>query len=255
MLRAIADGLLAVVVAPGCAACRQPLDTPTRSVVCERCWCAIRLLHPPLCLTCSDPLPFSQTGHDTLKCSYCRDAGTGVTIGRALGEYNDAMRAILHALKYDGRRSIASTLSALMRAHRADALAGADCVVPVPLHWRRRWRRGFNQADDLAAGLGLPVVHGLARRRNTPSQADLPASRRDANVREAFRPVAALTLRGACVVLVDDVSTTGATLDACARALLDGGVREVRSLTAARVVRRPPAGSPRPRPRAADRRG
>ena len=159
---------------------------------------------------------------------------------RAIGEYDGALRAIVHALKYDGRRSLARPLAARMREHGADVLAGAAAAVPVPLHASRRRERGFNQAYDLARHLGLPVCAALRRTRPTVPQVSLAAARRHGNVRGAFtatRAVAALA--GTIVVLVDDVSTTGATLEACARALEDGGVREVRALTAARVVTRP----------------
>jgi predicted amidophosphoribosyltransferase len=101
--------------------------------------------------------------------------------------------------------------------------------------------RGFNQAADLACHLGLPVVHALRRRRATPSQTDLPAARRHANVRRAFALKRTADVRGLRIVLVDDVSTTGATLEACARVLIDSGAREVRAVTAARVVSKPPA--------------
>lgn len=124
-----------------------------------------------------------------------------------------------------------------MRERGADMLAGAAFVVPVPLHHTRRRRRGFNQADDLAEGLGLPVCRALRRVRATETQAGLAAARRHRNVRDAFSPARHATrLAGAVVVLVDDVSTTGATLDACARVLKEAGAAEVRALTAARVV-------------------
>jgi ComF family protein len=149
------------------------------------------------------------------------------------------MREIVHALKYDGRRSLARPLARLMRQRGADVLEGADVVVPVPLHASRRRERGFNQAADLAANLELPVMSALRRVRATAAQAGLPAAQRHKNVRAAFRPTAAAaSLSGLIVVLVDDVSTTGATLDACARVLKAEGVREVRALTAARVVGR-----------------
>jgi ComF family protein len=147
----------------------------------------------------------------------------------------------VHALKYAGRRSLARPLAALMERHGGDVMDGAQLVIPVPLHRSRKQARGFNQAAEIARHLPVPMVSALRRVRATLSQTDLPAAKRHANVRGAF----ALTrrargrLRGATVVLIDDVSTTGATLDACARVLLDGaGAREVRALTAARVVSR-----------------
>ena len=139
-----------------------------------------------------------------------------------------------------------------MREAGRDVLEGADAAVPVPLNWWRRRRRGFNQAALLAAALGLPVCHALRRSRHTRAQAGLPAVERRLNVSGAFRlawryrwprlrPLAGRAphrLDGLVVVLVDDVSTTGATRDACARVLLDAGVREVRGLTVARVAAR-----------------
>jgi len=124
-----------------------------------------------------------------------------------------------------------------MKTRGADILAGAAIAVPVPLHPSRRRERGFNQAEDLARHVGLPVVRALRRLRRTASQAELPAAQRHGNVKDAFAVRSqGGRLLGQVVVLVDDVSTTGATLDACARALKDGGAREVRALTAARVL-------------------
>jgi ComF family protein len=124
-----------------------------------------------------------------------------------------------------------------MRRRGLAVLGGATCVVPVPLHASRRRHRGFNQASDLARHLGLPVVRALRRTRATATQTDLPAAQRHRNVRDAFVVTRrGRTLAGHVVVLVDDVSTTGATLEACARALKAAGAAEVRALTAARVV-------------------
>jgi ComF family protein len=126
-----------------------------------------------------------------------------------------------------------------MRERGGAVLDGADALVPVPLHASRLRQRGFNQAEDLARNIGLPIVSALRRTRKTATQADLPAGRRHANVRDAFAPTRrARSLSGAVVVLIDDVSTTGATLESCARALKASGVCEVRALTAARVVGR-----------------
>jgi ComF family protein len=168
-------------------------------------------------------------------------------LARAAGAYEGALRAIVHGLKYQARRGLARRLGELMRERGADVLAGADLAVPVPLHWRRRLGRGFNQAEDLARALGLPVCLALARRRATRPQFGLRHGARARNVRGAFRPrgigwrrqPATGRLRGACVVLVDDLATTGATLRECAAVLRDLGAREVRALTAARALTPP----------------
>ena len=158
---------------------------------------------------------------------------------RAIGAYEGTLRSIVHALKYEGRRSLAGPLGALLRRYGADVLDGAACAMPVPLHASRRRERGFNQAADLARHLAVPVVAGLRRVRATATQTGLPAAQRHGNMRGAFEATAEThDARDAIVVLVDDVCTTGATLEACARALKQAGVREVRALTAARVVGR-----------------
>ena len=242
--RGAVDGVLAVVFAPRCAACDCLLDAPTRGPVCEACWVSLRPLAPPLCDRCGDQIPsWRTTSLAGRVCARCRRKPPLIVRCRAFGSYDGRLRLIIHALKYDKRRSLARRLASLMRERGADVLAGADCLVPVPLHWRRLHLRGFNQAADLAAGVGLPVARVLRRVRPTRPQAELPASRRYRNLRGAFAPARRRGLRrevaGKCVVLVDDVVTTGATLDGCARALKAGGAREVRALTVARAVSPP----------------
>lgn len=232
------DAVLSVVLAPGCAACDQPLDQPTRGPVCHACWRSILPLTPPFCDRCGDPLPTWRAISVPLeRCPRCRRTSRLVDRARAVGAYEGALRSIVHALKYEGRRSLARPLGALMRRHGLDVLDGAACAIPVPLHASRRRERGFNQAADLARNLGVPVVAGLRRVRATPTQTGLPAAQRHRNVRGAFVATSALcALADTTVVLVDDVCTTGATLEACARVLKQAGAREVRALTAARVV-------------------
>jgi ComF family protein len=235
----IADALASVVLAPACAACNQLLDRPTRGPICERCWQSIRPLTPPLCDRCGDPMPPWRTLSVPLaRCARCRRSPRGVDRARAVGIYDGALRAAIQALKYEGRRSLARPIAALMRGRGAEMLEGAAYAIPVPLHWSRHRHRGFNQADDLARHLGLPIVHALKRSRATVTQTGLPAAQRHRNVRAAFAVRrAAVMLTGLTVVLVDDVSTTGATLDACARTLKSIGVEEVRALTAAKAIR------------------
>jgi ComF family protein len=187
--------------------------------VCETCWSSIRVR--ALDERLAEPHPIAWR--------------------TAVDAYDGRITDIIHALKYDRRHSISPRLGALMRDAGAPLLRDADCVVPVPLHPYREYRRGFNQAERLAIHLGPPMVRLLKRVVHTPSQIDLPRHQRLANVRDAF----ALADPGSgipvpvVVVLVDDVSTTGATLESCARVLKSAGVREVRALTAARVVNAP----------------
>jgi ComF family protein len=154
----------------------------------------------------------------------------------AIGVHDGSLRAIIHAFKYGGHRSLARPLAERMCAAGAALVSESRAAIPVPLHGSRRRSRGFNQAADLARHLGLPVAHALVRVRETSTQTALPAEERRANVTSAFRPApGAAALRGTTVLLVDDVRTTGATLDACAAALKEAGVRRVVALTAARV--------------------
>jgi len=230
--RTLANSLLATLFEPPCAACAEVLTRPLSGAVCDRCWSSIRR---------------GEALHE-------RSAGRrAVSWACAVDHYDGRLRDIIHALKYERRRSIAKPLGQLMRESGTALLSGADLVVPVPLHPRRERERGFNQADDLARHLGLPVAPLLQRVRFTTSQIELPADARHQNVRDAFaltgnpkglppqiRPsrVGGGNPSGlpAIVVLVDDVSTTGATLEACARVLKRAGVKEVRAVTAARVV-------------------
>jgi len=211
------DAVLAVTLGASCAACGALLERPTCGPVCDSCWRSIALLPPPAFRISSE-----------------------IDRAQAIGGHDGALREIVHALKYEGRRSLAGPLALLMRQRCTWALDGSELVVPVPLHPSRRRERGFNQAVDLARGLSLPLCRALRRARPTPSQTGLSADDRRENMRGAFRPSRLPWRRravdGRVVVLVDDVSTTGATLDECAKVLRALGAREVRAVTAARAA-------------------
>src|SRR3954454_18104260 len=123
-----------------------------------------------------------------------------------------------------------------MRLAATDVLGDGAIIVPVPLHRHRLRARGFNQAAELARALDLPIAHALRRIRRTVPQTDLPAAQRHRHVRTAFALRRGVDVHGMRVVLVDDVSTTGATLESCARVLLEAGASDVRAITAARVA-------------------
>src|SRR5258707_13603089 len=163
---AMLDAVLSVVLAPSCAACGELLERPGCGPVCGACWQSVRPLTPPLCECCGDPLPsWRVISVPMARCPRCRRGRRVVDRALSIGAYDGALRAVVHALKYEGRRSLAKPLARLMRERGADMLAGAACAVPVPLHPSRRRHRGFNQAADLARHLGIPAVAALRRVR------------------------------------------------------------------------------------------
>ena len=216
VLRTGVDALIAATLAPACAACHAPLDAPSRGCICAVCLGSI------------------------LPATLAPWTSAHVSIGLAAGRYDGALRDVIHAFKYEGRRSLADPLASLMREAGQSVLEGCDGVVPVPLHPWRRLRRGFNQARDLAARLDCPVVDALWRTRVTPAQMSLDATSRRTNLRNAFSLSwvygarrSGPRIEGARIVLVDDVRTTGATLDECAKVLRRAGASDVRALTIA----------------------
>jgi ComF family protein len=255
MVRRAANAIVRVLLEPACVGCRAILDEPLDGPMCAVCWRSVARMTPPCCERCGDALPTEVSGAGL--CRRCQQHPLHLDRCRSAGFYDGALRHAIHAFKYDGRRALAKPLARLITDAAPDLLRDADAVVPVPLAWRRLMSRGFNQSDDLARHLGPPVWRVLRRRRHGPPQAGLAADVRRANVEGAYAlgwRTAALQrvqpvtrhwplprLPGSTLVLVDDVMTTGATMEACAQALVSAGVREVRGVTVARSVRWSPA--------------
>ena len=252
LIRRGINALVSAVLAPACAVCDILLDDPLSGCVCAACWRSVLPITPPVCDRCGDPLPrqphWLSPNAQLLKppprplCAPCGAGCSAVDRARAVGEYAGALREVIHALKYSGRVSVARPLAEQMRVRGRDLFEKVDCAVPVPLHWRREYQRGFNQAREIARHLGPPVLEALRRCRSTRPQIELAADRRRANVAGAFAVrrnwFRSPDVRGKILLLVDDVSTTGATLESCASVLKDHGASEVYALTAARVVSR-----------------
>jgi ComF family protein len=197
------------------------------------------------CLRCGWPFPAAEAaaGAAAPLCQRCREAADAFRLARAPLRYRQegVARAAILLAKHGGRLALLGHLARLLAAEAPRYLAPEewDVLVPVPLHWTRRWRRGFNQAEVLARGvgrgLGIPVsTAALSRVRATPpQQGDAEARRR--NVRDAFRVRRPGRVAGRRILLVDDVFTTGATANAAARALRAAGAADVGVLTLARV--------------------
>ena len=162
---------------------------------------------------------------------------------RAVVRYDDVARTLVHALKYQDRTDLAPSMGRWMARAGRDLLDGADVLIPVPLHWRRAWHRRYNQSGALARVIerqsGVSVVtEALRRTRSTEQQIGLSRPQRASNVQGAFKvaPDRQALIAGRRVVLIDDVLTSGATVDACARALLRARAASVDVLVFARVV-------------------
>ena len=231
------DPILAVVFPAACPACGDPVPHPSEGPLCAECW--LRLpRHRGVVCRCGVPL---GEGVES-PCGRCRRGLSPFAAGVSLGPFEGALRLLVHELKYRGRRRVATRLAGLLLedpAVRSLLTAGAD-LVPVPLHPRRRRERGFNQAELLAAALargsGLALAPGvLVRRRETSPQAGLSSAARRRNVAGAFAVRQRPKVMGRTLVLVDDVTTTGATAAACALILRQAGAAEVRLVTVARV--------------------
>jgi ComF family protein len=195
----------------------------------------LTLLAPRRCPGCDQP-----ADDIAVFCTACTTLLEPVAGGGAVFEYGGPIADAIQRFKYNGRSELGALLGSLM-ADAAPRWAGrVDVVVPVPLHWRRRRARGYDQAAllarPMARALRVPaVLRGLRRVRNTPSQVDLPHAERQRNIAGAFAPGRPLELGR--VLLVDDVRTTGATLGAATDALTQGGATEVHTFVlAARVL-------------------
>ncbi len=250
-------GVLGFALPPTCSACGAVVGEA--GGLCGPCWSGLAFITRPYCertgVPMADALPDpTRPGAPLISAAALADP-PAFDRARAAVEFTDVARGMVHNLKYADRLELAGPMARLMAQAGRELIAEADIIVPVPLHPLRLWRRRFNQAALLARRLapaegaqgsekgsekGRAKVRTdlLRRRRVTTSQTRLSRTERHANVAGAFSPCgdAASVLPGQRVLLVDDVATTGATLDACARALRRAGAAHVDALTFARVV-------------------
>ena len=217
---------------PRCIGCRR-----VGTWLCVECLKQVPRVEPPFCARCGDAVVAGEL------CLRCRTVPLQIECIRSVVYFEDVLREAVHQFKYSGRTVLAGVLGGLMAAYWAQHPMPVDIVVPVPLHAARLRERGYNQAAllacEMAGQVGLAVdEQTLRRERATASQVELNARQRRENVRDAFH-CSGNALTGEQVLLVDDVCTTGATLEACAMALVDeGGVSSVRALTLARPRQR-----------------
>jgi len=234
-LRQIAHNFVHLCFPPQCEACG---DTAGHSRwICGRCADALtRIEQAPACECCAYPL--ALWGDPCPRC-FGRGRRPFGSILR-LGRYESPLRELIHALKYRGHWHLAQDLAIRLveRPGVAELLQQADALVPVPLHPWRRWQRGFNQSEllcgYLANAANKPVLPAIRRIRHTPTQTSLHSrTARLRNIRGAFALAAGASVEGKHLLLVDDVTTTGATLRYAGRALQQGGTRQLDALVLA----------------------
>jgi ComF family protein len=233
--------MLDLLYPPLCLVCRASVGEPR--ALCAACWAKITFFDGPMCVRCG--LPFEiDPGTDSL-CASCLASPPAFDRARAAMAYDDASKGAILALKRADRLEFAHLFALWLKRAGQQLLEEADVIVPVPLHRWRLWTRRYNQSAILAKQLSQWAAKpsdpfALVRRRATPSQGEMPSAKaRARNVRGAFKVPAGKVpaLAGRCVLLVDDVLTTGATIEACARALKRADAEKVLVLTIARVAR------------------
>jgi ComF family protein len=243
-MRAAGRRMLDIGLPPLCPVCRDPVDD---NALCAACWSKLSFIARPFCERLGIPFAYDP-GPGLLSMEAIADP-PAYHRARAAVRYDDVARALVHAFKYGDRLDLGPMMGRWVATAGREILAEADALVPVPLHWRRLWTRRFNQSAALAEQVsrtsGVAVTHGALKRvKATAHQVGLSRPERAVNVQGAFRVPAEgkVDVSGRRLVLVDDVLTSGATVDACARALLRAGAASVDVLVFARVVA--PARSP-----------
>ena len=221
-----------------CAACREPVDGQG---LCPACWSKLSFISRPYCERLGIPFVYDP-GPGILSMEAIADP-PAYHRARAAVRFDEVSRALVHALKYGDRLELAPMLGRWLSQAGREILTEADGLVPVPLHWRRNWARRFNQSAMLAAAVsrqtGVPVAAGALKRvKATVQQVGLTRTERAANIQGAFRvpPEGKASVAGRRLVIVDDVLTSGATVEGCARALLRAGAANVDVLVFARVA-------------------
>lgn len=237
--RAFADGIFSAFFPDTCRLCELPLVEASRVPVCFDCMAAIAPWSQAVrCSLCQRDVSHKASLDEAGVCGVCLSSPQVLDRVWTYGPYSGGLRQLIHLLKYDGMVPLAKSLGERSAGVLSSELR-ADLVVPAPLHWSRRMSRGFNQslllARTVANQLGAPLVpSALRRKRATPAQAGLSGQRRRASLRGAFEARPNL-VDGLTVLLVDDVVTTGATIEACARALKKAGAAQVMAVAVARA--------------------
>ncbi len=239
--RLLGRAMLDFAMPPLCLACSKPVGSP--GSLCVQCWQGLDFISPPYCQRLGTPFE-ADLGEGLISLKAIAEPPV-FGRARAVARFDGTARELVHRLKYSDRLDLAGAMGSWMVRAGAEVLIEGSVLVPIPLYRTRLWRRRFNQSGELAKVIGrakvLEVDHQALRKvKATPSQTGLNARQRKENLAGAFkvRDEAQGRIAGRRVVLVDDVMTTGATLNAAARVLLRAGASEVDAMVFALVAER-----------------
>lgn len=236
--KSIARGLTDLLFPPLCMSCRVAVAEPG---LCAACWSDITFLEGPGCVCCGLPFTVAMEGDNF--CAACLARKPAFDTARAILAYDDKSRGAILALKHADRLDLVPGFARWLGRTGRASLEDCDLIVPVPLHRWRLWQRRYNQSAELARKLAsicalVADPFALVKSRATPSQGKMPSAKaRRRNVLRAFQVPDPARVAGKRILLLDDVLTTGATAEACARALKRAGATRVHVLALARVVK------------------
>lgn len=236
------NDLINFVFPAKCRICNELLLSLKEKYICNDCFSKIEFVTPPYCDKCGKKLKESFSNVEKPLCSECQSIKRHFSLARVVGIYEGTLREGIHILKFEKKIGIHNPLGELLvnylKEYQMDLISQVDFIIPVPLHRRRLNSRGFNQAQLLAIYIekyfNIPLNLDLKRIRFTPPQMNLDRKQRLQNIKGAFEIKNHKLICGKCILLVDDIFTTGATVDECSKVLIKAGVKQVFVLTLAR---------------------
>jgi len=246
MIEYIIEGLCNFVFPLDCKICKKPIRESKGYSICENCFKTIELIEHPYCIKCGKPLLptdfFKQYGE--ILCLDCKRKKYSFEFSRSIGIYNKVLKKCIHLFKYYGEKKLAKPLGKLMVDYllkNAEFKKKVDLIIPVPLHKNDLIKRGFNQSVLLGKVIGdyfsIPVRERiLIKKKLTPFQVNLPKKERGKNILRAFSVERPEEIKGKNILILDDVFTTGSTVEECAKELMKARTNNIFVITLARTV-------------------
>jgi ComF family protein len=238
----LGDAILDLLYPPVCLECQTPLDNPANQFFCKKCWSNVEYIGDNICLTCGVPIA-DISSLQTGKCENCRLSKPAYDSLRSVAKYEGAIRTAVHSLKFKYKTKLAPFLGEmLLNFYRENYQQGQfDMIVPIPLHWLKKWMREFNQSELLSnyvgSEIGCPVESKiLKRKRYTKPQSRIKGRRaKFKNIYNAFKVKDPSKVQSKKIFVIDDIMTTGVTVNEASRVLKEAGAAEVHALVLTRA--------------------